>query len=161
MEKRNIKTVSVIREEDDLPGLPYEGSRITVLINGRCVAKVGNIDFLPECLFMIGLKTKGKISISRLKISGKTRPRPEYLEIGIWQQSIKPTTRENVDCLIEGVRKAALENVQMLVTPETSLTGLRIARELMNRQLIQSELIRFQKEVSKIKNAPYTLIGYP
>ncbi len=38
---------------------------------------------------------------------------------------------------------------------------MRISEELNNREHIQSELLRFQKEVSKIKNAPYTLIGYP
>ncbi len=156
-----IKSITLIREQDQLPGLPYEGSRISILVNNTEIAKVRNIDFLPECLFMLGLKTKGKVAISGFEISGKKRPRPEYLETGIWQQSIKPTTEENVNGLIEGMKKAAEENVQLLVTPETSLTGLRISKELNDRKHIQFALLRFQKAVAKIKNAPYTLIGYP
>ncbi|MCX7705448.1 MAG: hypothetical protein N2115_04235 [bacterium] len=158
---KKIKTITLIRNQDTLPGLSYEGCRVNILINNSNVGEIRHIDFLPECLFMFGLKTKGKIAIAGFSISGKRRPRPEYLEIGIWQQSIKRTIRENVDSLIEGVKKAASENVQILVTPETSLTGLRISEELNDRNLIQTELMRFQKAISKIKNAPYTLIGYP
>ncbi|MCM8759589.1 MAG: hypothetical protein NC906_07475 [Candidatus Omnitrophica bacterium] len=157
----NVKTISLLRNQDKLPGLPYEGSKINILINNSNVGEIRNIDFLPECLFMFGLKTKGKIAVSGFELSGKNRPRPEYLEIGIWQQSVKPTIKENVDGLIKGVQKAATEGVQILVTPETSLTGLRISEELNNRALIQSELLRFQKAVSSIRNAPYILIGYP
>lgn len=158
---KNVNKISVIRDMDNLPGLPYEGSKITLLINESLIAKIGNIDFLPESLFMFGLKGKGRIAISHFMISGKKRPRPEYLNVGIWQQSIKPTTRENVNSLIRGVKKATEAGVQILVTPETSLTGLRISESLMNRNHIQSELLRFQKAVSKIKNAPFVLIGYP
>lgn len=158
---KKIRSITLVRNKDVLPDLPYEGSKINILINNSNSGEVRNIDFLPECLFMFGLKTKGRIAISGLEISGTRRPRPEYLEVGIWQQSVKKTISENVYGLIEGVKKAASENVQILVTPETSLTGLRISDELNDRNLIQSELLRFQKAISKIKNAPYTLIGYP
>ncbi len=161
LKSTNISKISIIRQKDELPGLPYEGSAVDILVNNSRVAQVRNIDFLPESLFMFGLKGKGKIAVSHFKISGNTRPRPEYLDVGIWQQSIKPTIEENVNSLIKGVKKAAENNVQILVTPETSLTGLRISDDLMNRTNIQSELKRFQKAVAKIKNAPYVLIGYP
>ncbi|HOK80466.1 MAG TPA: nitrilase-related carbon-nitrogen hydrolase [bacterium] len=157
----HVSSISIIRNQDILEGLPYEGSQVQILINNHNIGTIRNIDFLPESLFMLGLKGKGKIAISHFKISGPLRPRPEYLNIGIWQQSKKPTTEENVDALIEGVKRASENAVQILVTPETSLTGLRIAPELYNRQHIQEQLLRFQKAVSKIKNAPYVLIGYP
>ncbi len=107
LKKINISVLTLIRQQDKLPGLPYEGSKITILINNTITGQVRHIDFLPECLFMFGLKTKGKIAISSLTITGKQRLRPEYLDIGIWQQSIKPTTAENVNALIKGVKKAA------------------------------------------------------
>jgi predicted amidohydrolase len=84
------------------------------------------------------------------------------VNVGLWQQNIKPTTAENVDALLEGVRKAAEAGVQILVTPETSLVGLRPDHpEWTDRNTTQRELKRFQKGVASIRNAPYTLIGYP
>ncbi|HON05225.1 MAG TPA: hypothetical protein P5065_04590 [Candidatus Ratteibacteria bacterium] len=161
LKSKKITKISVIRQKDVLLGLPYEGSLVHILINDSRIAEVRNIDFLPESLFMFGLQGKGRIAISKFRISGNNRPRPEYLNVGIWQQSIKLTTERNVNCLIKGVRKSAEAGVQILITPETSLTGLRISDDLMDRKHIQMELARFQKAVSKIKDAPYTLVGYP
>jgi len=154
--------IKLIHEKDSLPGLPYEGSSVKLLLDDKPGARVGEIDFLPESLFKFGFNGKGEISIASFSIHGKPRPRPEYVHVGIWQQKGKPTTAENVNALIEGVRKASDAGVQILLTPETSLTGLRTDHpELFDKQHIQSELRRFQKAISKIKNAPYTLIGYP
>lgn len=157
-----FNSLKLVRERDNLPGLPYEGSAVQLLLDDRPVAHVGEIDFLPESLFMFGLKGPGELSLASFSTHGPERPRPEYVRVGIWQKNNKPTTAENVNSLIEGVRQAAEAGVQILVTPETSLTGLRQDHpELADREHIQSELLRFQKAVAKIPNAPYTLVGYP
>ncbi len=156
---RNLK---LVRERDRLPGLPYEGSRVTLLLDDRTVLSAGEIDFLPESHCLFGLKGTGELSLSRFSIAGPARPRPEYVSVGLWQQSCKPTTAENVNALIEGVRQGAAAGVQILVTPETSLTGLRPHDpELSSRDRIQAELRRLQQAVNGIPAAPYTLIGYP
>ena len=157
-----LSSIQLIREKDRLPGLPYSGSAIRLQFDGKTVAAVGAIDFLPESQFMFGLKGPGEITLNSFSITGPPRPRPEYVHVGIWQQAGKPTTAENVNGLIRGVREAAKASVQILVTPETSLTGLRPDHpELNDRDHIQTELRRFQDAVSKIPNAPYTMIGYP
>jgi predicted amidohydrolase len=154
--------IEMIRNRDRLPGLPYSGSSLRLRFDGRTVAFLRQIDFLPECCFMMGLQGPGEISLASFSIEGPPRPRPEYVHVGVWQQSEKSTTVENVNGLIQGVRKAACAGVQVLVTPETSLTGCRPDDpELNDRDLIQSELHRFQEVVSRIRGAPYTLIGYP
>jgi predicted amidohydrolase len=157
-----FSNLKVIREKDDLPGLPYEGSSVVLLLDDEPVANVGQIDIIPETLFTFGFKGPGEISLASFSIFGPKRPRPEYVRVGLWQQSSKPTTAQSVNALIEGVRQASEAGVQILLTPETSLTSLRPDDpELSNRDLIQSELRRFQEAVSKIPNAPYTLTGYP
>lgn len=157
-----FSTITLIREKDDLPGLPYEGSAIKVLLDGEVVAHLGEIDFLPQSHFMFGLKGRGLVSLSSFTIRGQDRPRPEFIDVGIWQQSARDRTLGNVDALIEGVRQGAAASVDILVTPETSLTGLRPADpELADRAHIQSELLRFQRAVADVKDAPYTLVGYP
>lgn len=158
----DFSKLTFVRESDPLGSLPYEGSLIKLLLDDKLVAQLGEIDFLPESHIMFGLKGKGEVSISSFAIRGPQRPRPEFVEIGIWQQSDKSDTAKNVDALIEGVRRGAQEGVEMLVTPETSLTGLRPTDpQLHNRGDIQANLERFQRAVSSIKEAPYTLIGYP
>lgn len=157
-----FKTLSVVRERDALLGLPYAGSSVTLLFDGKPGARVGQIDFLPESLFMFSLQGPGEYSLSHLTITGLPRPRPEYANVGVWKQDSKPTTRENVDALINGVQQAAQAGVRILVTPETSLTGLRTGHpEMTDKALTASELRRFQDAVARTKNAPYTLIGYP
>ena len=155
-------SIALTRERDDLPGLPYEGSRVTLLIDGGEAAVLEQIDFLPESLFMFSLRGKGQITLSSLTITGPERPRPEFVNVGVWQQSIKPTTGANVDALIVGVRQAAEAGVEILLTPETSLTGLRpLDPELSDRALVASELERFGRAVSEVPGAPHTLTGYP
>lgn len=150
------------RQSSPLPGLPYEGSSIKLFLDGKLVAQLDAIDFLPESHIMFSLKGKGEVSLSSFAIRGPQRPRPEFLEVGLWQQSGKTDTEKNVDALITGVRQAADAGVQMLITPETSLTGLRPDHpQLADRDHIQAALAHFQQTVGTIKNAPYTLIGYP
>lgn len=157
-----FNNLRLIRQRDVLPGLPYAGAAITLLLDGQPAATVHQIDFLPESLFMFSLKGPGEYSLSHLTIAGPARPRPEFINLGVWKQDSKPSTAQNVDSLIEGVRQAAAAGVQILVTPETSLTGLRIGHpEMFDKRLTQRELERFQKAVNNISEAPYTLIGYP
>ena len=111
---------------------------------------------------MFGLSGPGEITLSSCTIEGDPRPRPEHVTVGIWQQSRDIKTHESVDGLIKGVQEAAEAGVEILVTPETSLTGLRDTDpELSDRDLIQSELARFRNAVRETAGAPYTLIGYP
>jgi len=158
----DFTSLAFVRERDELPGLPYEGSQLRVLVDGKPVAAVRNIDYLPESLLMFGLKGPGEISLASFSVRGPRRPRPEYVTVGVWQQSRDLKTADSVDGLIEGVRQAAAAGVEILVTPETSLTGLRDTDpELADRALIQGALQRFQAAVKSVQNAPYTLIGYP
>jgi predicted amidohydrolase len=156
------RSIAMKRERDVLPGLPYPGVAITILIDGQPAARVGQIDFLPEALFNFGLEGPGTVSFSHWTHTGNKRPRAEYLRIGIWQKNNKANTRESVDSLKVGVRKAAEAGIQVLITPETSLTGLRFGDpEMDDRALVQAAVREFQQAVAATKNAPYTLVGYP
>jgi len=155
-------TVVLERHADALPGLPYEGSKLTLHMDGEQVLSVGAIDYLPESHVMFGLQGKGEVTLRSLAISGPARPQPEYAHVGLWQQAPKASIRENADGLLAGIREAAQAGVRILVTPETSFTGLpKPGRPMPNRAVIQAELTRFQQAVAQIASAPFTLIGYP
>jgi len=157
-------SLKLLRERDELPGLPYEGCAVTVLLDDRPAARVGEIDFLPESLATFGFKGPGEASLASWSIAGRPRPRPEYTHVGVWQQNQgnKPTNMDHARGLVEGVRQAAAAGVRILVTPETSLTGLRMgAADFEDPQAVRETLEWFQRAVAQIANAPYTLIGYP
>ena len=157
-----FRSIRLVREPDALPGLPYEGSRIVLLLDDEPAGCVGEVDLLPECLCAFGLIGPGEARLASWSVRGGARPRPEYVRVGLWQQSVKPTTRQNVDALIAGVQQAAEAGVEILASPETSLTGLRPGDpELDDRGLTRSELCRFQRSVARVHGAPHTLIGYP
>lgn len=71
----DFSRLALIREADRLPGLPYEGSKLTVLVDGKEALRIGNIDFLPESHIMFGLDGKGRIGLSSFAIRGPERPR--------------------------------------------------------------------------------------
>ena len=158
----DFHSLKLLREKGVLTGLPYEGSTLTVLLDDRPVARVEEIDLLPETLANFGLQGPGEASLASWSINGGPRPRPEYTHVGLWQQRIKPTNMENARGLIEGVRQAAAAGVRILVTPETALTGLRPADADFNDPRSVREAVEwFQREIACIPGAPYTLIGYP
>ena len=158
----DFNELALLREVDTLPGLPYEGCKVTVLLDGKPAAVVGEIDYLPESMATFGLLGPGEISLASWSISGPPRPRPEYVHVGAWQKGNYATIDENVDALLDGVRQAAELGVVILATPETSLTGLRPNDPDCNdRAQIQAGVERFQREIARIPNAPYTLVGYP
>lgn len=156
-----FSTISLVTQKDSLPGLPFDGWRIALLLDDQCAAEVGQIDFLPETHCFFGFEGPGDVTLTSWSVSGPPRPRPEYINVGVWQQQ-RSTTRESVDSLVEGVRRGAEAGVDILATAETSLTGLRDTDpELNDKDLIQSELARFCKAVADTPGAPHTLIGYP
>lgn len=157
-----FSAIRLVRETDALPGLPYAGSRLTVLLDDTPVATVSEIDYLPESHAMFGFNGPGEVSIASWSISGPPRPRPEYVHVGAWQKGNYATIDQNVDALLNGVREASAVGVQILATPETSLTGLRPDDpDCDDRDLIQQGVTRLQREIAQIADAPYTLIGYP
>jgi len=155
-------TLALHRERDELLGLPYEGCKVILLLDSKSVAVVGEIDYLPESLANFGLLGPGEFSLASWSMTGPPRPRPEYVHVGAWQKGNYATIDENMDALLDGVRKAAEVGVVILATPETLLIGLRPGDpDCDNRELIQRGAVRFQREISRISNAPYTLFGNP
>ena len=160
--RTDFSRLTFVREEGPMDGLPYEGSIAIVLADDVEVGRVEQIDFQPECCLGLGLPEKGEVTFSSVTLSGQARPRREYLDVGVWQQSRKGSTKASVDALIIGVETAAEAEVDILITPETSLTSLRPnSPELSDYDGIQTELKRFQQAIERIDHAPYTLIGYP
>ncbi|MHB0938551.1 MAG: nitrilase-related carbon-nitrogen hydrolase [Armatimonadota bacterium] len=162
--RTGFHSLKLLREQDDLPGLPYEGCSLTVLLDDKPAARVEEIDYLPESLATFGFKGPGEASLASWSISGAPRPRPEYAHVGLWQQNQrnKATNMDHARGLVEGVRQAAEAGVRILVTPETSLTGLRMGEaDFESPQYVQETLDWFQRQVAQIPNAPYTMIGYP
>jgi len=87
---------------------------------------------------------------------------PEYLRVGGWQMPNRPDIEANLESICRGLREAAEQGVQLLVTPETSVTGLFPDRPVTRRPgpvgAAERKLRRF---IRQLKAAPYLVAGMP
>ena len=131
---------------------------ITVLLDGDQVLRVEGVDILPE---MGAILEAGDLRVARFVHRGTPSGVPEYLHLGGWQMLNVKSVRENLASLQRGLERSADAGVQLLVTPETSLTGLfprdRVTRDRANIAKAEREVRRLLR---KVKNAPYSPAAY-
>jgi len=134
---------------------------ILVELNGKVILDVRDVNVLPELGVSISVEG-APVLLKRFVQRGKPSPIPEYLSIGGWQVLNKPDIAGNLDSICHGLQLAAERGIQLLVTPETSLTGLfprdRVTQEPKPIAAAESKLRKF---IKSLKNAPYSVVGLP
>ena len=74
----------------------------------------------------------------------------------------RPDLSGNLDSICRGVAEAADRGVQLLVTPETSLTGLFPEDAVTQKpQPIAEAEKKLRTSIRSVKNAPYVIVGLP
>lgn len=136
-------------------------ANIRVDLNGEKLLAERDLNILPE----IGVKlsvTGTRILVKRFVHSGIPSSIPEYLHVGGWQIPNKDSITDNLKSIYHGLEAAADKGVQLLVTPETSLTGLfPTARVTQNQSAIATAEAKLRKFIRQLKNAPYLVVGLP
>ena len=136
-----------------------KNANITAFLDGDRVLQVDDVNVLPEMGVSL---TAEDVRVSRFVHRGSPSGVPEYLHLGGWQMLNLKSIRENLDSLQRGLQQAADAGVQLLVTPETSLTGLFPRdRVTKNRAEIARAEREVRKQLRKIENAPYLVVGFP
>lgn len=157
---RRPRHVLLLKKSEVGRGL-VKNADISVFLDGQRLLSARNVNVLPE--LGVDLKVIGtRLIVQRLAHRGIPSGIPEYLHVGAWQMLNKASIPENLDSLRRGLRRAADEGVQLLVTPETSLTGLfpqhRVTRQPAPVADAERRLRRFIRD---LKNAPYLVVGLP
>lgn len=151
----------LLLEKTEGAGRLVKHAHITAYLDGRRLLRAENLNILPEmgvALSVSGTRLRAERFVHRGSPSGV----PEYLHVGGWQVINQPSIEENLASMCRGLRAAAEQGVELLVTPETSLTGLfpshRVTRQAKLVEVAERRLRRF---IRQLENAPYLVVGLP
>jgi len=134
---------------------------IEVFIDGELALAEPDVDILPEIGVTMGARGT-RILAHRFVHRGRPSSVPERLHVGAWQVINRASIEDNLASLKRGVKEAADAGVELLITPETCLTGLfprgRVTKDPKAVAAAERELLRF---VAKQRNAPHLVYGLP
>lgn len=134
---------------------------LAVELNGKTILNAKDANILPELGVSIGISGP-PVLLKHFVHRGKPSAIPEYLHVGGWQVLNVADIDANLESIFRGLEIAADKGIQLLVTPETSLTGLfprdRITQDPAPVAAAERKLRRF---IASLKNAPYSVVGLP
>ncbi len=148
-------------EKTEGKGSLVKFANIRVVFDGEVLLEVEDVNVLPEMGVTLGVSDT-RVLIRQFVHRGVPSEVPEYLHVGGWQVLNRADIEGNLASLRQGLRAAAEKGVQLLVTPETSLTGLfptdRVTQEPEPVAVAEEKLREFIKD---LKDAPYVVVGLP
>lgn len=134
---------------------------LRVFLDGNQVLAEDDINVLPEMGVMLRV-TATRMLLKRFVHRGVPSGVPEYLHVGAWQMLNRPCVDENLKSIFLGLEEASNQGVQLLLTTETSLTGLfPTHRVTKDRKPVEEAENKVQKFIRNLKNAPYVVVGLP
>lgn len=136
-------------------------ANIRVTLDDNVILNVQDLNILPEMGVTIRA-SEAQVLLKRFVHRGIPSGIPEFLHVGGWQMLNKPSISDNLDALYDGLTQAAEKGVQLLLTPETSLTGLfATERVTQDPKPITEAEKKLRKFIRTLKNAPYVVVGLP
>lgn len=136
-------------------------SRLAAYLNDDLLFVAEKVDILPE----IGVQVEimgAKLQLLEFRHSGRPSGIPEYFKVGAWQMPNDCNIRNNLDSLFRGLRKAAEAGVRLLVTPETSITGLHpFEPSNCTPALVEEAERELHEFIRRLPGAPYLIAGLP
>ncbi len=142
------------------PGL-IKNADISVYVDGQRLLAVVGLNVLPE----MGVKVEvagTEVRLDEFVHRGEPSGVPEFLHVGGWQVLNIESIEANLDSLCRGLRLAAEQGVELLVTPETSLTGLFPTSPVTTEPGPVAEAeSRLRGFIRDLDNAPYLVAGLP
>ncbi|MHC4394049.1 MAG: carbon-nitrogen hydrolase family protein [Planctomycetota bacterium] len=157
--KYELHVLRIVKTEG--AGTLVKNADITVYLDGKKLVSLKNQNLLPEMGVKVSVINKDLL-IRRFVHWGKLSTIPRYLELGGWQMLNKDNIEENLNSICRGLREAAEKKLQLLVTPETSLTGLFPRKAVtQNPAPIAEAEKKLRSFIRNLKDAPYLVAGLP
>ncbi len=152
---------NLVIEKTEGSGQLLKNADVTVYLNGQRVMGRSDLNLLPEMGVAISVENTS-ILLRHFAQHGTPSGIPEYLHVGAWQMLNEPSIERNLAAIKRGLRAAAEEGVQLLVTPETSLTGLYPDQEVTQEpEPITAAEKDLQQFMAGLADAPYLVVGLP
>ncbi len=134
---------------------------IVVELNDKVILQARNANVLPEMGISISISGAPAL-LKRFVHRGKPSDNPEYLHVGGWQVLNVADIDANLNSICTGLQIAANRGIQLLVTSETSLTGLFPTGSVtQNPKPVAAAEKKLRQFIKSLKNAPYCVVGLP
>lgn len=160
--KMKRSKVHVLRiEKTEERGDLVRNADIRIFLDDQLILTANDLDILPEMGVTLGANGT-RLQIDRFVHRGISSGIPDQLHVGGWQMLNKDSIAENLASLCRGLEEAAEKGVQLLVTPETSLTGLFPTDPVTQQpRPIAAAEKKLRQFIRKLDNAPYLVVGLP
>ena len=136
-------------------------SDLELFWDGRRMIREPNQDVLPEMGVRLAVRNQA-ILARRFVLYGKQPAVPEYLHVGGYQVLNEPSIEKNLEAICRGARRASELGIQLLLTPETSLTGLFAEHEVtQNPEPVREAEDTLRKFLAELPDAPFLVVGLP
>ena len=136
-------------------------SDLELFWDGRRMIREPNQDVLPEMGVRLAVRNQA-ILARRFVLYGKQPAVPEYLHVGGYQVLNEPSIEKNLEAICRGARRASELGIQLLLTPETSLTGLFAEHEVtQNPEPVREAEDKLRKFLAELPDAPFLVVGLP
>ena len=136
-------------------------SDLELFWDGRRVIHQPDQDVLPEMGVRLAVRNQ-TILARRFALYGTQPAVPEYLHVGGYQVLNQPSIEQNLEAICRGARRASELGIQLLVTPETSLTGLFAEHDVTrNPEPVREAEEKLRKFLAELPGAPFLVVGLP
>ena len=152
---------TLLIEKTEGGGELIKSAHAAVYLDGEPIIRLEDMDLLPEMGVLVQA-CGARVLIEEFVHRGVPSGVPEYLHVGGCQVLNVDSIELNLESICRGLRLAAESGVELLVTPEMSLTGLYPTsprtREPGPVAAAEATLRQFIRE---LPDAPHAVVGLP
>ncbi len=152
---------TILIEKSEGRGDLIKRADVAVFMDGDRILAIEDQDLLPE----MGVRVQvsgAQVLLEEFVHRGTPSSVPEYLHLGGYQVLNIDSIEQNLESICRGLCLAAESGVELLVTPETSLTGLYPTsprtREPGPIKAAEDKLRQFIRD---LPGAPFVIVGLP
>jgi len=138
-----------------------ESANIAVYLDGDRIIARDDMDVLPEMGVLVQV-SDAKVLVEEFVHRGTPSGIPEFLHLGGYQVLNVDSIEENFESICRGLKMAAASGIELLVTPEMSLTGLYpTSPRTREPGPIAAAEAKLRTFIRDLPDAPFVIVGLP
>lgn len=151
----------LLLEKTEGKGELVKNAHLTVYLDGERIMRLEEQDLLPEMSVLVQVSS-ARVLVEEFVQRGTPSGIPEYLHLGGYQVLNIDDIEQNLASICRGVEMAAQAGVELLVTPEMSLTGLYpMSPRTREQQPVAEAETRLRRFIRELPDAPHVIVGLP
>ena len=152
---------TLLLEKTEGAGALIRNADVTVHLDGARIMHLENLDLLPETGVLVEA-SGARVLVEEFAHRGRPSEIPEYLHLGGCQVLNVDDIEENLGSICRGLEMAAEAGVELLVTPEMSLTGLYpTSPRTREPGPVGAAEARLRQFIRELPDAPHVIAGLP